>query len=433
VGGCISTYSLDDTLIELGPDAFITEKPAVLDLCKRLGIENRIIGTSKVNRRTYVANNGKLVPLPEGFMMMAPTQTLPMLGSPLFSWDAKMRMLKEPFVKPSPEGADETLSEFVERRLGREVLDKVVQPLVGGIYTADPDKLSVHAALPRIVEMERKYGSLTKGMVASQKARGESGARYGMFVTFDDGLGVLVQSLVNALPAGTVRTHSLVSRVRRGSTNEFELEFTDGRKMVVDGVVIATASFHASDILSDLDSELSATLAKTSYASSGVLNLIYRKSDIPHALDSFGFVVPRTERRTILACSFSSVKWPDRTPQDKVLVRVFIGGALQPDIYDLSDEQIECLMWEDLHTYLGIKALPLLSVISRFPRAMPQYHVGHLANMKKVEERLAEQPGLALAGNGYYGVGIPDCVASGEKAAAKILEPVITEAAGTTI
>jgi oxygen-dependent protoporphyrinogen oxidase len=432
LGGCISTYNLDDTLIELGPDSFITEKPAALELCKKLGIENRLIGTSRQNRRTYVAHNKQLHPLPDGFMMMAPTQMMPMLSSPLFSWKAKMRMLREPFIPAAPEDADESLTQFVERRLGREVLDKVVQPLVGGIYTGDPDKLSVRAALPKITEMERKHGSLVKGMTATHKARDESGARYGLFVTFDEGISVLVNALVSALPQGCVRTHSMISRLRR-KESEWELTFSDGKQMVVDGVVIATASFHASDIVCDLDLELAEALSTTSYSSSAVLNLIYRRSDIKHPLDGFGFVVPRTENRAILACSFNSVKWPDRAPKDKALLRVFIGGALQPDIYDLSDEQIECLMWEDLRTYLGITALPLLSVISRYPRAMPQYNVGHVANLKKIEERLAEHPGLALAGNAYYGVGIPDCIASGERAAARILEQVHTKTAGTSI
>jgi protoporphyrinogen/coproporphyrinogen III oxidase len=355
--------------------------------------------------------------------MMAPTQMMPMLSSPLFTMEAKLRMLREPFVSPAAEDADESLSQFVERRLGREVLDRVVQPLVGGIYTGDPDKLSVRAALPKMAELERKYGSLTRGLSASQKNRNESGARYGMFVTFDEGIGVLVNALVNALPPGTVHTHSMVSRVRKNES-EWELEFSDGKKMAVDGIIIATASFHASDMVSELDQQMSDELAKIPYSSSAVLNLIYRRSDIPHPMDGFGFVVPRTDKRTILACSFTSVKWPGRAAPNKALLRVFVGGALQPDVYDLADEQIECLMWEDLHTYMGIQALPLLSVISRFPRAMPQYNVWHTGIVQKVEERLTNFPGLALAGNAYYGVGIPDCIASGERAAARVLEAV---------
>jgi protoporphyrinogen/coproporphyrinogen III oxidase len=427
LGGCISTYNLDDTILELGPDSFITEKPAALELCKRLGITDRLVETDPKHRRTFVANNNKLVPLPEGFLMMAPTQMLPMLNSPLFTWDAKLRMLTEPFVARAPKDADESLTQFVERRLGKEVLDKVVQPLVGGIYTADPDKLSIRAALPRMVQLEQQYGSLVKGLSLSKKNKNESGARYGMFVTFDEGIGVLVNSLVSNLPPGSVRTHSMVSKIRQQG-NAWELEFFDGKLMAVDGVVVATSAFHASDIVADLDGTLSSDLSKIDYSSSAVLNLIYRRTDIPHPLNGFGFVVPRTEKRTILACSFTSVKWPDRAPQDKTLLRVFVGGALQPDVYNLADEEIECLMWEDLHTYLGIKALPLLSVISRFPRSMPQYNVGHVGLVEKIDASIAKYPGLALAGNAYRGVGIPDCVASGEAAAAAILEHAVVRA-----
>lgn len=422
LGGCISSYNLDDMILELGPDSFITEKPAALELCKKLGIADRLIQTNKSQRRTYVAHNNQLHQLPEGFMMMAPTQMLPMLGSALFSWDAKMRMMKEPFVPPAPADADESLSQFVERRLGKEVLEKVVQPLVGGIYTADPDRLSVKAALPRMIELEQKYGSLVKGLSASQKARNESGARYGMFVTLDEGMSVMVNTIVNQLPPNTVRTHSMVSRVRPAEDGGWQLEFFDGKTLFVEGVIVATSAFHAADIVSEVDTEVSQMLGRIEYASSAVLNLIYRRSDVPHPLDGFGFVVPRSEKRTILACSFTSVKWPARAPEGKVLLRVFVGGALQPDVYDLTDEQIECLMWEDLHTYLGIRALPVLSVISRFPRSMPQYNVGHATMVAKIDEMMAKYPGLALAGNAYHGVGIPDCIASGEKAADIVLQ-----------
>lgn len=431
VGGCISTYNLDDTILELGPDSFITEKPAGIELCKELGIENRLIQTDKKNRRTFVAHNQKLYPLPEGFLMMAPTKMLPMLASPLFSWDAKLRMMQEIFIAPAAPDVDESLAQFVNRRLGREVLDRVVQPLVGGIYTSDPDKLSIKAALPRMVQLEQQYGSLIKGLSATAgKQNGdESGARYGMFVSFDEGMNVLVNQLVSSLPQGTIQTHSLVSKVRRVKDSKaWEVEFYDGKKMEADGVVIATSSYHASDIVYELDALLSHNLRKIPHASSAVLNLIYKRSDIPHALDGFGFVVPRTEKRTIIACSFSSVKWPGRAPADKVLMRVFLGGALQPDVFDLTDEQIECLMWEDLHTYLGIRSVPVLSVISRFPRSMPQYNLGHLSMLKEIDESVAKLPGLAMAGNAYTGIGIPDCIASGQRAADAVLQAVASRA-----
>lgn len=422
LGGCISTYTIDDLILELGPDSFITEKPAALELAKRLGIDHRLITTDENHRRTFVAFKNRLHPLPEGFLMMAPTEMGPLLASPLFSWPAKLRMMQEMFVPPASAEVDESLAQFVERRLGREVLDRVVQPLVGGIYTGDAEKLSVRATLPRMIQLEQHYGSLIKGLTATRKARNESGARYGLFVTFDKGMSVLVNALHAALPPNSVRTHTLVSRVRRGEKTRWQLQLSDGSFLDADGIVIATSAYHAGDMLSDLDAGLSDSLRRIEYSSSAVLNVIYRRSDIPHPMDGFGFVVPKTENRAILACSFTSVKWPGRAPSDKALLRVFVGGALQPDIYNLSDEQIECLMWEDMHTYMGIKAVPLLSVVSRYPHSMPQYNVGHINRITAIEKSLSKQRGIALAGNAYHGVGIPDCVASGQTGATRVFE-----------
>lgn len=431
LGGCISTYNLDDTILELGPDAFITDKPAGLDLCRKLGIENRLVKTNDGHRRTFVARNNKLHPVPEGFLLMAPTEIRPFFESPLFSWEAKLRMVAELFVGKSSPDADESLKQFTERRLGKEVFERVVQPLVGGIYTADPSKLSLKAALPRIAALEQKYGSLVRGLTATRKKSSkDSGARYSMFVSFDQGMSVLVNALGEALPAGCVQTHKLVSRIRPSKYGHgWEVECSDGRRVNCDGVVVATAAYHASDMLVELSPTLSRELRSIEYASSAVLNLIYRRADIPHALDGFGFVVPTTENRSILACSFTSVKWNGRAPDDRVMLRVFVGGALQPDVYDMTDEQIECLAWEDLHTYLGIEAIPLMSVIARYPRGMPQYNVGHLKRIATIDSEVDRFPGIALAGNAYRGVGIPDCISSGESAAIAVMEQVLAQPA----
>lgn len=429
LGGCISTYNLDDTILELGPDAFITDKPAGLELCRKLGITHRLVQTEKSHRRTFIAHDNKLHPLPEGFMLMAPTQILPFMASSLFSWEGKLRLLQEPFIPPADPDLDESLQQFTERRLGKEVFQRVVQPLVGGIYTADPAKLSIRAALPRMTNLEQKYGSVIKGLTATRKkSEGESGARYGMFVTFDDGMNVLVNSIAAQLPEGSVHTHCLVSRIRRSPDNGWIVQLSEGTQVKADAVVLATSSFHASDIVCELDSGLSHELNGIEYASSAVLNLVYRRVDIPHPLDGFGFVVPFSEKRHILACSFASVKWPNRAPNDRVLLRVFIGGALQNDVYELTDEQIECLIWEDLHAYLGIRSVPIMSIISRFPRAMPQYNVGHLARIQRINQSVASHPGLAIAGNAYTGVGVPDCIASGEQAADAALKHIMQRA-----
>lgn len=426
VGGIINTYRLENIILELGPDSFITEKPAALQLCMELGIEHRLVKTDEKNRRTFVAHQGRLHPVPEGYMMMAPTQAAPLLKSGLFTFGGKLRMLQEFIIPKGKPDADETLSQFVTRRFGKEALDKVVQPLVGGIFTSDPDRLSVRAALPQIVSLEQKYGSIIKGMIAAKRNRedaaGESGARYGMFVSLDQGLSLLIKELERNLPQGSIRTHSLVRKIDRGEEGRWRVELSDGSVLAGDAVILATPAFRAADMLDgSTDAQLVADLRKIEYASSAVINLLYRRSDIRHAMDGFGFVVPRTEKKTILACSFSSIKWPDRVPVGKAVLRVFVGGALQPDVFDLSDEHLECLIWQDLNTYMGIKTVPLVSITSRFPKAMPQYNLGHTELVSTIEKAVANIGGLELAGNAYHGVGIPDCIASGERAAARVL------------
>jgi protoporphyrinogen/coproporphyrinogen III oxidase len=425
LGGTINTYPLDDVLLELGPDSFITDKPYGLELCRDLGIEDRLLGTDKANRRTFVARQGKLFPLPDGFVMMAPTELGPLMESELFSWPGKLRMLQDLFIAKSAPDQDESLTQFVTRRLGKEALERVVQPLVGGIYTGDPDKLSVKAALPRIAAMEQKHGSLIKGMLSTRQKsdrQTESGARYGLFTTFDQGMSVLVRALQDKLPGDHVHTNSIVSRViRHAGDSRWSVYISDDRIIKADALVMAAPSHRCADMLAAEDPTLSGDLRKIEYSSSVVINLLYRRSDVHNPLKGFGFVVPRSERRTILACSYSSIKWPGRTPPDKLLLRVFVGGTLQPEDFFLSDEQIECLVWEDLRTYLGIKALPQVSISSRFPRAMPQYNIGHTKLIEGIEERVGKMDGLELAGNAYHGVGIPDCIASGNQAAARLL------------
>ncbi len=435
-GGVICTYNLDDVILELGPDSFTTQKPSAIKLCESLGIASRILPTDERYRRTFVAYKNKLHPLPDGFFMVAPTRILPIIGSSLFSFQGKLRMAMDLFLPKGDAGLDESLTEFVTRRFGAEVLERVAQPMLGGIYTGDPDRLSMKSVMPRFIELEQKHGSVIAGLAAERGKHGskpgESGARYSMFVTLDEGMNVLVNALSSKLPPGCLRTKATVEHVKAGVQGRpWDVVFSDQSALSADAVIIATSAKQAGHMLLSTDSSLSDDLKQIPYASSAVINLIYRRSDIPHALDGFGFVVPRKENRSILACSFSSVKWGNRTPADKVLLRVFIGGALQPDLYGFTDEQIECLLWEDLHTYLGLKALPLLSVISRFPDAMPQYNVGHSALVERIDQALTKYDGLSLAGNAYRGIGMPDCIASGQRAAQAVMSALATRQSST--
>lgn len=429
-GGVISTYELEDYILELGPDMLQTAKPDAIRLLEELGLSEYIIPTNDECRRTYVAYGQKLHPLPEGFQLLAPTKLAPFFTSSLLTMGGKMRMAMDLFIPRKSGSEEESLAQFVRRRFGDEALERIAQPLMGGIYTADPELLSLSATMPRFLELEQKHGSVIRGLMSqkksgpgSQEKNGEAGCRYSMFVSLKNGLSMIPERMVAAMPADCVHFHCPVVAVEKGSHGKaFDVVVANGTIVPSDAVIISSPSFVAADLLKQMDSELAESMHRIHYASSAVLNLIYNRADIPHPLDGFGFVVPAAEKRHILACSFSSVKFPGRCPKDKAVLRVFVGGAMQPDVFDLSDEHIECLLWEDLNTYLGLKSVPLLSLITRYPRSMPQYHVGHESLVKNIRSRLQIHNGIFLAGSAYDGVGIPDNIRSGEEAAKQTLE-----------
>jgi oxygen-dependent protoporphyrinogen oxidase len=429
-GGSISTYQLEDYTLELGPDMFQTEKPQAVKLCEELGLSDDIIPVNEACRRTFIAHEGALHALPEGFFLLAPTQMAPFFGSSLLSAGGKLRMAMDLLIPRKTDGAEESLAQFVRRRFGQEALERIAQPVLGGIYTADPEQMSLEAIMPRFIEMEQKYSSVIRGLMSAKKpdsqrrgSNGDERARYGLTVSLKQGLGMLVDKLVSVLPPDCIHFHCPVESIAKGTCGKpYDVIVTNGTVVPSDVVVIASPSFTAADMLESLEPDAANLLRRIQYSSCAVMNLIYNRADIPHPLDGTGFVVPAVEKRTIFACSFASVKFPNRCPSEKAVLRVFAGGALQQDVFDLSDEHIECLMWEDLHTYLGLQAVPLLSLVTRYQRSMPQYHIGHVKLVSQVRSLLAAMPGLILAGNAYSGVGIPDCIASGETAARQAVE-----------
>jgi oxygen-dependent protoporphyrinogen oxidase len=426
LGGTIQTERHEGFLVECGPDSFLSEKPWALALCRRLGIEDRLVRTDDRFRRIYVAFRGRLHPLPDGFQLLAPTRLGPFVRSGLFSWPGKLRMAMD-LVLPRGGDPDESLGGFVSRRLGREALERVAQPLVAGIYTADPDVLSLAATMPRFLELERRERSVILGLWraarrAPAEAAGASGARWSLFVTFADGMEEFIRALASRLPAEAIRLKERVTSVTREGGG-WRLGMADGSAAAADGVIIATESHQAGRMLRYADPALSHLLDDIAYASSATVTFGWRRADIPHPLDGFGFVVPQVERRPIIACTFSSVKYPGRAPDGFALLRVFVGGALNEAALDSDDETLTRVARAELGELLGIQAPPLFSRVSRYPRAMPQYHVGHLARVDAIEGCLRRHPGLALVGGAYRGVGIADCIRSGEDAAARLLEP----------
>ena len=426
VGGPISTIRRDGFLIEEGPDAFITTKPWGLNLCRRLGLAGELIETNDTKRKTYILRGSGLVEIPEGFVMLAPSRLTPFLTSPLFSWPGKLRMLMD-LVIPRKRGGDESVAGFVRRRLGKEALERVAQPMIGGIYTGDAEKLSLRATMPQYMELEEEHGSVIAGMLRTyrQKSRArkrDSGARYSMFVSFRNGMSTLTDGLVSVLGEGTVRLGEKVNGITKSGGGY--VVSTDSGTFDADGVVITTPAFAAARLMEKTDPETAALLAGIEYASSVVAILAYKLSDIKRPVDGFGFVVPAIEKRTMIACSFSSEKFQGRAPEGYTVLRAFAGGMLGPEVLDLSDEAITERIKSELGAVLGITGEPVFSFVKRYPNSLPQYYVGHMELVRKIAAGIRKLKGLEIAGSALGGVGIPDCINSGERAAEKVVEAV---------
>ena len=422
LGGTIASERVDGFLVEAGPDSFLSEKPWALALCRRLGVEDRLVRTDDRFRRVFVWHRGRLHPLPDGFQLLAPTAMLPFATSSLFSLTGKLRMALD-LVLPRGGGDDESLGAFVRRRLGAEALERVAQPLVAGIYTADPDDLSLTATMPRFIELERTERSVILGLRRALRRAplpGTSGARWSLFVTFAAGMEELVTALAARLPAGAVVLKQRVSALERAGAR-WQVATSEGSRFDADRVILATEAYATARLTRYLDPALATLVEEISYASAATVSLGYRRADVPHALDGFGFVVPRSEGKALLAGTFSSVKYPGRAPESHVLIRGFLGGMLNAGVLAEDDDALVARARGELREALGIAAEPVLTRLHRWPASMPQYRVGHLTRVETIERALDALPGLSLAGAAYRGVGIADCVHSGEAAAERAL------------
>lgn len=417
LGGTIQTDYRDGFLLERGPDSFISEKPEALALAKRLGLESQLIETNETYRRSFIVRNGRLRTVPEGFQLLAPSRLWPFITSDIFSLAGKARMAADLFLpRKSTNGvSDESLASFVRRRLGEEALARMAQPMVGGIYTADPETLSLRATLPRFLDMEQQHRSLILAMLRQSRRQttGTSGARYSLFLSFDKGMQVLVDALAHVKT--DIRLNARVETLKRGDSG-WTITTNTGEQFQADAVCLALPAHAAAALLSDTNTQLAQKLNAITYASTATINFGYRRSAIKHPLNGFGFVVPFIEKRSLIACTFSSVKFSGRAPEDYVLLRAFAGGALQPEIFALDEAALSGKVETDLRELLGINEDPLFVEVAKWGRSMPQYEVGHLDRVNEIEKLVKELPGLALAGNSYRGAGIPDCIRSGEAA-----------------
>jgi oxygen-dependent protoporphyrinogen oxidase len=437
LGGVLETVHRDGFLIETSADNFITSFPWAVDLCRRVGLGEQLLSTSSEHRQAFVVARGKLRKIPDGFLIMAPTRLWPIVTTPILSPLGKVRLAMEKFVRRREDASDESLASFARRRMGKEAYERLVQPLVGGIYTADPERLSVQATMPRFVEMERQHGSLLAGALKNRDAEnapGDSGARYSMFVAPREGMSSLVDAIAARLPRGAARLATRVERIARREDGRWSVLSTEtgvrqtAVEEVFDAVIVATPAHHAAKLLESIDTSLASELSGIECAGAAIVALAYDRSQITHPLDGFGFVVPLVEKMKILSGSFSSIKYPGRAPAGKVLVRVFIGGACQREMLDQDDDSLRHVAHEELAKLLGIAGTPTLATITRWSNAMPQYHVGHVERVARIDESAAKYNGLSLAGNAYRGVGIPQCIHSGEQAAERTLAHLLTRA-----
>src|SRR5436305_3018906 len=431
LGGIIRTERRDGFLLEGGPDSFISEKPEAVALAKRLGLESHLIETNEEYRRSFIVRDGKLHAVPEGFQLLAPTRFWPFVTSAIFSWQGKARMALDLILprRASVNGSDdETLAQFVRRRLGREALERMAQPMVGGIYTADPELLSLRATMPRFLEMEREHRSLIRAMWKTRRRlnatemRGTSGARYSLFLSFDEGMQTLSDALAARLKDVSIRLNTKAESLSFDEeSRRWKIHTSAGETINADAACLALPAYASAKLLRATEAQLADELDAIPYASTATVNLAYKRADIPHALDGFGFVATIIERRATLACTFSSVKFAGRAPEGPALLRAFVGGALQPEIFALDKDEIIARVRGDLRELLGIEKPPLFAHVEKWPRSMAQYHLGHVERVGRIMERLRQLPHLKLAGNAYSGAGIPDCIRSGEIAAEESL------------
>ncbi|MFZ5857997.1 MAG: protoporphyrinogen oxidase [Chloroflexota bacterium] len=426
-GGKITTdrVNFDDGqfIIEGGPDTFLATKPWGVALCKELGLGERLHGTNPNKKNTYVLNKGRLLPLPEGLAMMIPSDVPSILRSRLISWFGKTRMGLDFLLPAKNVNGDETLGAFVSRRLGREAYENLIEPLMSGIYAGDGDQLSLASTFPYLRDLETKYGSLARGALQMRKkSNGTSlqGSR-SAFLTPTTGLAEIVETLVEHLSSHNVdlclntRATSVTRNLERGIWNvKLDTETLD-----TDAVILATPAFVSAQLLALFDPELASALQAIPYALTATISLAYRLSDIPRELDGYGYVIPRREGRKALACTWTSTKFPHRAPDEYALIRVFVGRAGQDIPWD--ENELRELAMEELKLTLGITANPLVSRVFMWDKAMPQYNLGHPEKLKQIDSALEKYPTLALAGNGYRGIGIPDCIHSGEFAVEKVM------------
>lgn len=434
-GGQIITEKIDGFTIEGGPDCFLGEKPYVYEFAKKLNIEDRLINTQEQNKGTFILKDGKLEILPEGVFLMIPTKIMPFAKTRLLSWPGKLRAGMDLFIPRRREKGDESLGSFVRRRLGQEVLDRIAEPLVGGVHASDPEVMSLMAAFPRFLKMEKDKRSMILAMLSQKrkmakrvkgKEKSDDRQKRTLFVSFKDGMQELVDALTDAIGSDVIHLNTSVVEVTKmsgkGSGTPYRLVLSDGSTIEADAVILTSLAYATADLVENFDDKLSGILRQISCVSSATISLAYRRQDIENELKGFGFLVPKIENRQIMASTWSSSKWPDRAPDDYILLRVFAGGAFNQNLAFQEDKRLVKIIKSEIKEILGISAEPVIAKVYHWKKKMPQYTLGHCDRVEQIEELTARHEGLKIAGASYQGVGVPDCLNKGRLAAQSAIE-----------
>jgi protoporphyrinogen/coproporphyrinogen III oxidase len=425
LGGVLRTEHIDGCVVEAGPDSFLTEKPWATDLCRDLGLADQLIGSNDADRKTYILTNGRLVLLPDGLMFMVPTKILPTVRSPLFSWKTKLRMTHELFQPPRAADQDESVAAFFERHYGSEMIERLADPLLSGIYGGEAASLGVRAVLPRFAEMERTHGSLGRAMLAARKNAHQASASprqrsQPLFTSLKNGMQHLAETVASRMPTASVLTNTPVQAIQAEAGGWVVSAGMQSDQF--DCVVVALPAPAGAQVLRIVSPELAAELAAIQYTSSITVGLGFDR-DVRQSLPpGFGFLAPRSEGKKLLATTFVHNKFPYRAPEDRALLRCFFAGVSAEKVWPLADDQIIGIVRNELQQILGVRAEPLFARVYKWKSAMAQYGVGHLERLDRIERLRQQLPGLALAGNAYRGIGVPDCIRSGRDAATQLVK-----------
>jgi oxygen-dependent protoporphyrinogen oxidase len=415
LGGVIRTEYRDGFVLEAGPDSFLTLKPDGAELCRELGLGSDIIHSNDFQRKTYIVVKGRLIPIPDGLQFMIPTRILPMVSTPLFSFGTKLRMAREWFASGSNHNGDESVADFVRRHFGQQMVDRVAEPLLAGVYGGNAENLSLRAVLPRFADMERQHGSLVRATLKARKSPAP-GPPQPLFTSLRSGMQQLVNALVAALPASQVRLQQPAVALQKPGMR-WQVGSWDSQENF-DAVMLATPAPFASALLLNVDPEAASLLAQMQYTSSGAVLLAYDNIKLP---PGFGFLVPASERRKMLACTFVHNKFSHRAPQGKALLRCFFSSARMPELFDRREDDLKDISRQELKEILGLDAEPQFAFAFRWRHGLPQYVTGHLDRAAAIDGHLKQWPGLYVIGNSLYGLGVPDCIRSAKQAVQKIV------------